>query len=100
MNQDSSPRRRTEHKDIEVPRDAKVDTGGGPVMPAADGPGMKDEYYTDRDKPLLPKSAAAKRLQAHPPAGRDQLRRGTAGDAGRPTKEGIEGKPIPPRGHM
>lgn len=69
-------------------------------MPAPDGPGVKDEYYTDRDKPLLPKSAAAIQLQEHPPKGEEQLRRGTAGDAGRPTTEGIYGKPIPPRGKM
>lgn len=69
-------------------------------MPAPNGPGMKDEDYTHRDKPLLPKSATAKRLQEHPPEGKEQLRRGTAGDAGRPTKEGIYGKPVPPRGHM
>lgn len=69
-------------------------------MPAPDGQLMRDEDYTDRDKPLLPKSAEAKRLQEHPPKGKGQLGVGTAGDAGRPTKEGVYGKPVPPRGHM
>ena len=100
MNQPTSPRKHPERQPIEVPRDKKLDTGDGPPMPAPNGASMQDEGYTDRDKPLLPKSAAAKRLQAHPPSGKEQLRRGTAGDAGRPAKEGIEGKPIPPRGHM
>jgi hypothetical protein len=85
---------------VQVPRDAKLDTGGGPPMPAPDGRSQRDYDYTDRDKPLLPKSVEAKRLQDHPPQGKDQLRVGTAGDAGRPTKEGIYGKPIPPRGHL
>ena len=69
-------------------------------MPAPSGPSMRDEDYTDRDKPLLPKSVEAERLQDHPPAGKGQLGIGTAGDAGRPTKEGVEGKPIPPRGKL
>lgn len=89
-----------EKKSIEVPRDERLDRGDGPTMPSADGQAMRDEDYTDRDKPLLASSVEAKRLQHHPPKGKDQLRVGTAGDAGRPTKEGIEGKPIPPRGNM
>ena len=90
----------TQPKRIEVPRDEELDRDNGSAMPAPDGPSMRDEDYTDREKPLLPDSVEAKRLQHHPPKGRDQLRVGTAGDAGRPTKEGIEGKPLPPRGHM
>ena len=90
----------TAPKDIQVPRDSRIDTGGGPPMPAADGATMRDEDYAEQDQPLLPDSPAAKRLQARPPRGRDQLRVGTAGDAGRPTKEGIHDKPVPPRGRL
>lgn len=61
---------------------------------------MRDEDYTDRDKPLIAGSIEAKRLQEHPPTGTDQLEVGSAGDAARPTKEGIDGKPIPPRGQL
>lgn len=69
-------------------------------MAAANGLAMRDEDYTDRDKPLLPDSTEAKRLQQNPPKGSGQLRIGTAGDAARPSKVGIYGKPVPPRGDL
>lgn len=69
-------------------------------MPAARGDNMSDEDYANGDRPLLPDSATARALHARPPRGRDQLRTGTAGDAGRPSKEGIHNKPIPPRGQL
>jgi hypothetical protein len=85
---------------VNVPRDSKLDRGTGRDPPAPDGERMRDEDYTDRDKPLLPGSREARRLQDRPPAGKEQLRVGTGGDAARPGKEGIEGKPVPPRGQL
>lgn len=63
--------------------------GNEPAMPPSDGEQMSDEDYADQDRPLLPDSPATRQLQSHPPKGKDQLRRGTAGDAGRPSKESI-----------
>lgn len=69
-------------------------------MPAPDGPTMRDEDYADHEKPLVAGSTEAKRLHRRPPKGKGQLGVGTGGDAARPGKAGIHGKPIPPRGHM
>lgn len=89
-----------ESHEIKVPRDRRLDTRDGPPMPSPGGEIMKDEDYADQDKPVLPDSVSAKRLQARPPKGTDQLRVGTAGDAARPSKEGIHNKPVPPRGRV
>jgi hypothetical protein len=89
-----------EEKPIEVPRDAKVDTGKSPVMPTHDPEAVLDEDYADREKPLVAGSDLAKALQDRPPKGKGQLGVGTAGDAARPSKTGIYGKPIPPRGKI
>lgn len=86
--------------DITVPRDPHPAPGGGPTMPPADGPRMRDEDYAVQDQPLVPGSPPARALQAHPPKGEGQLGVGTAGDAGRPTKEGLHDKPVPPRGRV
>lgn len=66
-------------------------------MPSPDTTPMRDEDYAVQDQPLVAGSPPEKRLQRHAPPGKDQLRVGTAGDAARPTKEGLHDKPIPPR---
>lgn len=85
-------------RDVQVPRDRKLDDGSTPPTRSPDGPSMRDEDYTDRDKPLVGGSDLARRLHEHPPKGRGQLGVGTAGDAARPSSSGIYSKPIPPRG--
>jgi hypothetical protein len=85
---------------IEVPRDAKLDAGTTPPTPPHDAEQWRDEDYTDREKPLIGDSDLAKIRHENPPKGKDQLGVGTAGDAARPSKTGIYGKPIPPRGRV
>jgi hypothetical protein len=69
-------------------------------MPSPDDVNAPDEYASGGDKPLPADSAAAAALHETPAHGQDQLRAGSAGDAARPSKEGITGKPIPPRGDL
>ena len=68
--------------------------------PAAGSRQVTDEDFASTDQPVLPNTKTARALQAHPPKGEGQLGVGTGGDAARPGKEGIDGKPIPQRGHM
>lgn len=87
-----------------VPRDRILD--GSPEhrsdapASAADRNPRDEEVYTDREKPLIGGSREARLLHDHPPKGEGQLDVGTAGDAARPSKPGIHGKPLPPRGDM
>lgn len=85
---------------IEVPRDRKLDDGRGQPTPAPGGDSIKDEDYASNERPLPPDSPITKRLHEHPPKGRDQLEVGSAGDAARPSKEGIHNKTLPPRGRL
>lgn len=68
--------------------------------PAAGSRQVLDEDFASTDRPVLPNTKTARALQDHPPKGEGQLDVGTGGDAGRPGKEGFDGKPIPPRGRM
>ncbi|HEX2100933.1 MAG TPA: hypothetical protein VHF69_09730 [Candidatus Synoicihabitans sp.] len=86
-----------------VPRDS--DTADAEVsdrrhIPGADDRNVVDEDYATDQAPLSPDAKLASELHDRPPRGAGQLDRGTAGDAGRPSKEGITGKPIPRRGHV
>jgi hypothetical protein len=105
MSSSSDPSPKSKGKDgAAVPRDREVD--GSPkhrtdrVPSAADVNPRDEDVYTDRDKPLVAGSRDARALHDHPPKGKDQLEVGSAGDAARPIKTGIGGKPIPPRGNM
>jgi hypothetical protein len=85
---------------IDVPRDADLDTPESSrrdVTPSPDTVNIRDEDYPSAGKPLLPGSPTARALQERPPAGDDQLRAGSAGDAARPSKTGIVNPSLPPR---
>lgn len=86
----------------QIPRDSdRGRAGRGSAEPkAAADVNPRDEYYTDKDKPLVAGSRLAKALHKNPPTTKGELGVGTAGDAARPTKTGIHGKPIPPRGSL
>lgn len=89
-----------EKEDIHVPRDADLDDPTISENIPPDGQLTRDEDYA-RDQQSLPAdSEIAKALQDHPPKGDGQLTTGSGGDAARPGKEGIFGKPIPPRGSL
>lgn len=101
MNRNSpNPQENKRDSNVHVPRDDRLDTGGGPPMPPPDGALMRDEDYAEQDASLLPNSRPAKALQRKPPPGKGQLGVGTAGDAARPSKDGIHNKPVPPRGQL
>src|SRR3954464_9219451 len=68
--------------------------------PSAADVNLRDEYYTDQDKPLVAGSDEARALQARPPRAKGETGVGTAGDAARPMKPGIHNKPVPPRGQL
>lgn len=93
------------HTAPEVPRDREVDRPASAGKPDALPPSpadhnQPDEEYTDQEKPLVAGSREARALQDRPPSAPGELGVGTAGDAARPTKTGIYGKPIPPRGSL
>jgi len=85
---------------IEVPRDPKVDDPARSENIPPEGDLTRDEDYALAQKGLPEDSPVGKALHEHPPQGKDQLTTGSGGDAARPGKEGIFGKPIPPRGSM
>ena len=86
-----------------VPRDADV---GGNSRRRGSSPGSgadanpRDEYYTEKDKPLVAGSRDARALHDRPPPTKGELGVGTAGDAARASKTGIHNKPVPPRGRL
>jgi hypothetical protein len=82
-----------------VPRDRDTDRADveTPSPQSAADSNIQDEDYTDREKPLVADSDAARALHDRPPRTKGGLGVGTAGDAARPTKTGIYGKPLPPR---
>lgn len=90
--------------DIAVPRDRNVDGSPGhrsdSPPSAADVNPRDEEVYTDREKPLVAGSRAARKLHDDPPRTKGTLDVGTAGDAARPIKPGIHGKPLAPRGDV
>ena len=99
MNNDT-PEEQKQEKTPTVPRDRDVDNSSrkretSPAS-AADA-NIEDEEYTDRDKPLVADSDAARALHDNPSRTKGDLGVGTAGDAARPSKTGIYGKPVPPR---
>jgi hypothetical protein len=67
-------------------------------MPASESAGHEEDD-TERDHGLIDDSPPARALHEKPPA-KGQLTTGSGGDAARPGKEGIHGKPLPPRGHL
>ena len=90
-------------KKITVPRDTDVETSESSRaerMPSPDDVNAPDEFESGGDKPLPSDSKAAADLHDKPPGAKGELGVGSAGDAARPSKEGITGKPIPPRGGL
>jgi hypothetical protein len=99
---DSSPS--SKNKKITVPREQPTDsdaTARKETMPSPDQVNAPDEYLAeDADQPLPSDSPAANALHKNPPRAKGELGVGSAGDAARPTKEGISATTIPPRGDM
>lgn len=105
----NSPDQKTKPKpprdaNLSVPRDRDVDApprrrSDSPPS-AADMNPRDEDIYTDREKPLVAGSREARALHDNPPRAKGELGVGTAGDAARPIKPGIHGKPLPPRGNM
>ncbi len=90
-------------KNVSVPRDAETDADPALRKDRTPAPGWDnppDEYYTDKEKPLPADSAAGEKLHRNPPAAKGETGTGSGGDAARPGKEGVSGKPLPPRGQM
>lgn len=86
-----------------VPRDsdtADAEASDRRHIPGAEDRNALDEDYATDQAPLAPGSPAS----AQPPhterQTQGQLEVGSGGDAARPGKEGLTGKPIPPRGEV
>lgn len=104
MNSSSHRKTNKPSSDVTVPRDRDLATpsrqrNDSPPS-AADVNPRDEEIYTDREKPLVAGSREARLLHDHPPRTKGTLDVGTAGDAARPIKPGIHGKPLPPRGDV
>jgi len=90
-------------QNITVPRDPDVETSEtsrAERMPSPNDVNALDEFASGGDKPLSSDSKAAADLHNNPRRAKGELGVGSAGDAARPSKEGITGKPIPPRGGL
>lgn len=99
----AEPKRPPRAKSITVPRDRDLDAPPRrrrESPPSAADVNPRDEDYTDREKPLVAGSREARLLHENPPRAKGELGVGTAGDAARPIKPGIHGKPLPPRGNL
>jgi hypothetical protein len=86
-----------------VPRDsdtADAEASDRRHIPGPDDRNVTDEDYATEHASLAPDSPLARKLHKKPPTGEEQLDVGTGGDAGRPGKEGVTGKPIPGRGQL
>lgn len=86
-----------------VPRDS--DTADAEVsdrrhVPGADDRNVIDEDYATDQASLAPGTDTEKKLHDRKFKAGGQLDVGTGGDAARPGKEGITGKPVPPRGQV
>lgn len=83
---------------VQVPRDRVTDDKlAKKKMPAPDRVNLRDEDYSDRNKPLVAGSREARALHDNPPPTKGELGVGTAGDAARATKGGVHDTTIPPR---
>lgn len=69
-------------------------------VPGPDDRNVVDEDYATDQQGLAPDSPLGDELHDNPPETQGQLDVGTGGDAARPGKEGIDGKPIPRRGRV
>lgn len=87
-------------ENIQVPRDRDLDEDIPSENIPPEGDLTRDEDYARDQKGLPEDSPIGAALHDHPPQGSGQLTPGSGGDAARPGKEGIFGKPIPPRGNM
>jgi hypothetical protein len=85
-----------------VPRDS--DTADAEASDRRHIPGADDRNALDEDRATDQGAVAADSPNAErlhqPPRTQGQLDVGTGGDAARPGKEGVSGKPIPPRGDL
>src|SRR5438270_1438020 len=87
-------------KEMTVPRDIRPDDYEQDNPPAAGSVNIQDEDYAPGNRSVLPGSASEQVLDNAEPHAKEQLRRGSAGDPARPSKDGIEGTPIPRRGSL
>jgi hypothetical protein len=91
-------------KPTTVPRDQVVDGAENNRSDSAPSPDRvnprDEEIHTDREKPLVTGSRETEILHDNRRRAPGQLDVGTAGDAARPTKPGIHGKPLAPRGDV
>lgn len=97
---DSSTPQPPKKENIEVPRDEQLEGEPGSENVPPEGRRTTDEFMAQDQRGLVEDSPVAKALHERPPQGADQLTTGSGGDAARPGKEGIFGKPIPPRGTL
>lgn len=94
------PPQSSSDQNISVPRDLRPGDDKRDNPPEAGSRNFADEDYAVADQPVLPDTPTERVLHAHPPEGKDQLTVGSGGDGARPGKDGIFGKPIPPRGSL
>ena len=86
-----------------VPRDsdtADAEASDRRHVPGADDRNALDEDQSPEQGSFPPDAPTVGKLHNRPPQGQGQLEIGTGGDAGRPGKTGVTGKPIPPRGDV
>lgn len=84
-----------------VPRDtdsADAEASDRRHFPGPDDRNAKDEDQAAEQASRTPDSPLTGKLHEKSSPGPGQLDVGTGGDAGRPGKEGVTGKPIPRRG--
>jgi hypothetical protein len=87
-------------ENISVPRDRDLDNPAKGENIPPEGALTQDEDYADDQRGLTPDSPLVDALHKNRPSAEGQLTTGSGGDAARPGKEGIFGKPIPPRGKL
>jgi hypothetical protein len=96
--------RTSQDKDITVPRDQPTEseaTSRKQRMPSPDDVNAPDEYLAqDADQPLPSDAPAGEALHKNPPPAKGELGVGSAGDAARPTKEGVSATTVPGRGNL
>lgn len=104
MNSNQEPQHTGEAPSRRPPEDEPERIGEG-ELGSDDGPpvgaeNMRDEDYATSGRPMPEGTEPAEALQRNRKPGEGQLTTGSGGDAARTGKEGIFGKPIPPRESM
>lgn len=96
----STPESTPRKEDVTVPRDKNLEHAARGENVPPEGQRTRDEDYADDQRGLTPDSPLVDTLHKNAKPGEGQLTTGSGGDAARTGKEGIFGKPIPPRGNM